>query len=147
LIDSEIKKQVSNVDGQRAENERAVPCVPEPTVTGNDKIEILKHEFYFSDPYRTGGMKNQAVWISIKNVSKSTIASAFFEVTFYWDDGSVASVIEHKEVELKAGASRSLIVHSGFIYETIKSYVAKVVKTTTVEAEKGQIKRFDINSD
>ena len=48
MIDLEIKKQVSNVDGQRAENEGAVPCVPEPTVTGNDKIEILNHEFYFS---------------------------------------------------------------------------------------------------
>ena len=82
------------VEEQAAKETAEVSKAPEPTATGNEKIEILKHDIYRKD----GGDAAEAasIELTVKNISDTTIGSALFEAELYDIDGNVLDKAETK---------------------------------------------------
>ncbi len=120
-----------------------VPQAPEPAVTGNDKIEVLKHELALNIllqeyPSRTG------VDVAIRNVSNSTIATAIFQAVFYNQVGNVVESTKHYEIALDPETSRAIhIPYSPNLHGIVTSYDIRLVRTTTADVEKVQLRRHE----
>ncbi|MFC2026586.1 hypothetical protein ACFLUX_01255 [Chloroflexota bacterium] len=119
---------------------------PEPTVTGNEKITILKHGL--SQVESDGRIVSPArVEFAIKNVSDITIATAVFEVLFYDREGNILYTVEHKEVDLKPSASRGVVIDCSMPESHFaRSYAVKTTRTTTADVEKVQLRQYEIRT-
>lgn len=119
---------------------------PEPTATGNEKIKILKHRLFDADiAYR--GRSSAGVEIAIRNVSDTMIATAVFEAVFYDREGNTLDTAKHGEIELKPNTSRSISILSAITEPgKVKSYNARITRTTTTDAEKVQLRRHEIRT-
>jgi hypothetical protein len=131
------------VPGQSAESTGA----PAPRATGNPLVTILKHELVnaYSDPLDNGRKSPAGVELAINNASDDTIATAIFDVLFYDGEGNVVDTIKHKIVELPAGRSRAILINSShYQIGKVVSYDVKLIKTTTAQVEKVQLRRHEI---
>ncbi len=123
-----------------------VSMPPQPEATGNESIKILKHNLNegLTGDHRKSGCGAD---VSIRNVSQSSIASIVFEATFYDIEGNVMETIKHREIELRSGNSRAVSIQcSKQGTNTPKSYSVKIVRMTTADAEKVQLRRHEIRS-
>jgi len=113
---------------------------PEPNVTGNEEVEILKHTFI--DAYQDGKDEYTAsIEIAIKNVSDSTIATVIFRTLFYDIEGNTIDTTKHNAVDIKAGRSRAILIDSSITEPgDVKSYDIRVTRTTTAGVEKVQLR-------
>jgi hypothetical protein len=127
------------------EESKAPPKTPAPTATGNEKIEILKHHLSETDLGSDGTPRARpGVELAIRNVSESTIATAVFEAVFYDEEGNIVDQVKHEEITLEPETSRAILIacppHQ---YDLVKSYDARVVRTTTADVEKVQLRRHE----
>jgi hypothetical protein len=85
--------------------------------------------------------------LAIRNVSDSTIATAVFEAVFYDKEGNILDTIQHREVDLKPDTSRAVhISFSKFDCKQVKSYDVRIIRTTTADVEKVQLRRHEIGT-
>lgn len=118
---------------------------PQPEVTGNESIEILKHSLNIGFKHELGNMSSAS--ITIRNVSQITAASIIFEATFYDIEGNVMDTIKHREIDLKPGNSRAITIQldkPGI--EKFKSYNIRIARMTTADVEKVQIRRHEMKT-
>jgi hypothetical protein len=121
----------------------APKTAPEATVTGNEKIAIVKHQLIDIQVYNT--IYQTGVELAIKNVSNSTIATLIFEATFYDKNGNILDSGRHRELDLRPGVTRGIGIKSKIIeHDRLKSYQVKIVKMTTTDTEKVQLRRQDL---
>jgi hypothetical protein len=137
-------------DNIESYNVRLVKIImtPEPTATGNEKINILKHKL-FEEDYTQMGIFQIPVELAIMNISASTIATAIFEATFYDIEGNILDKVEHKELDLKPRKSRAVTINSSLSKrEThkVKSYDIRVIRTTIADVERVQLRRHEIRT-
>lgn len=122
---------------------KEAPKAPKPTATGNEKISILKHGIYIKAKER-GEVEKAGVELTIRNVSDSTIGTAVFEAVFYDIEGNTLDTVEHKTTELRPNTSRAIRINSTILeYGKIKSYDVRIVRTTTTDVEKVQLRRHE----
>ena len=120
---------------------------PEPSVAGNEKIKILKHTFLNAHdeddiPLPAG------VEISIRNISDLTVATAEFVAAFLDIEGNVLETIKHKEINLKSGYSRAVLISSSIQEERkVKSYNITINRATTADVEKVQLRKQQMRAD
>ena len=120
-----------------------VAMSPEPKVTGNEKIKILKHSL-------NGGVAGDycgpfaGTDISIRNVSDTTIASLVFEAIFYDIEGNVLDTVRRREVDLKPNTSRAVNINytKPEPYQ-LRSYDIKITRMTITDVEKVQLRQHD----
>jgi len=117
---------------------------PTPTATGNEKLAIIKHTvFEASNGARL--QESVGVELAVRNISELTIATAVFEATFLDIEGNVIDTIKHKEIELKPGFSRAVLVKSSITEKhKVKSYDVKITRVTTADVEKFQFRRQEM---
>jgi hypothetical protein len=114
--------------------------LPESTVTGNDKIIILKH--YLTTKAESYFGRRRCVDFSIRNISEITIATIIFEAVFYDIEGNILDTVRHTEVELKPNISRTVFIvcDNTKLFEKISGYKVRIVKMVTADAEKVQLR-------
>jgi hypothetical protein len=136
--------------GKPIEEVKEAPKTPEPTATGDEKINILKHRlFRMDDDYGTAATAARAtgVELAIRNVSDSTIATAVFEAVFYDQEGNIVDTVEDREVDLKPNTSRGLNITSSITeFDKVKSYDVRLIRATTADVEKVQLRRNEIRT-
>ena len=121
--------------------------LPEPMVYGNDKVAITKHKLEEMQVYNC--MYKICVDYAIRNVSDKTIATIVFEAKFYNEKGKEMDTVLHKEIEFQPGVSRGIIIPSKnvIIPGVVKSYEVRIIKMTTTETEKVQLRNQDMKID
>lgn len=120
---------------------------PVPTATDNDKLAILSHSLYETDMRLRGPMGSDGAQLVIKNISGKTIATAIFDTTFYDVEGNIVYSFEHKETNIKPDNSRSVIIYpQETTRNKIKSYKIELIRVTTADFEKVQIRRHDVRT-
>lgn len=122
-----------------------VPSVPESTAIGNDKIEIMKHGLALIDSISDRAHPPRP-WLdlAIRNTTTTTIATVLFKVDFYDQEGNFVETVKHRETALEPDRSRAVVIRfSPYGYEKIKSYQAQIIRTTTAEEEKVQLRRHE----
>ena len=120
---------------------------PAPTVTGNDKILILKHSLRDTDNDNPQIMMWSYIDISIRNNSDETIASAMFDAVLYDSEGEVLDTIKHRECELLPNHSRMITIGTNKVKSgTAKSYRVNLIKTINSDTEKFQLKGHRMNT-
>jgi len=113
---------------------------PAPTATGNDKITILKHHLREMD-LEFGGKDTNSVELTIRNITNTTIASAVFEAVFYDIEGNIVDTVRHKEIELKPGTGRGVLIKSSIqLFDMVKSYGVRLIRATTADVERVQFR-------
>jgi len=114
---------------------------PKPIATGNEKITILKHHLSeMAMDFRGGGSTSSAE-LAIRNVSDSTIATAVFEALFYDIEGNTVDTVKRREIDLKPSTSRAIIINSSIRDpHKVKSYNIRVIRMTTTDFEKVQLR-------
>ena len=118
---------------------------PEPAVTDNESIKILKYSLNIGLKDELGNISSAD--ITIRNVSQSTAASIIFEATFYDIEGNVLETIRQRETDLKPSTSRAVtILLDKPGVEKIKSYSISIVKVTTADVEKVQLRHHDMRT-
>ncbi|MFZ7132830.1 MAG: hypothetical protein ACOWWR_10770 [Eubacteriales bacterium] len=132
----------SVIDKEQTENEEIINLGP--VATGNDKIIIIKHQFYISDKdeYHDSGVPS-SIKLDIRNISEYRIASAVFEIELYDEKGKVLDTLRHKEIDLKSHDGRSVSVNYmrfNHEYDLVKSYSIKLIKMTTADIERIQFR-------
>jgi hypothetical protein len=141
--------------GVRAVEEvKELPKFPAPTATGNERITIPNHnlsivpvaareeEIEYGKPPTPDGVE-----LAIRNVSGSTIATAVFEAIFYDEEGNILDTVKQREIDLPPDTSRGIRISSSiFKHEKIKSYDVKLIRTTTADVEKVQLRRHEMSS-
>lgn len=131
-------------DEKPVEEVKEEPKTPEPVVTGNSKISIIRHEVLDMQVYNI--MYQTGVDFSIKNISDVTIATLIFEAIFYDKRGEVLGTSNYRELDLKPGGTRGIAIKSKIIDSGILvSYNVRIVKMTTTDVEKVQIRRKEFN--
>jgi hypothetical protein len=118
-----------------------VVLTPPTTTEGNDSIAILKHTLTISEI-------SSGIEFAFRNVSNVTIARMVFEARFFDVEGNVLETTSRPETDLKPGASRAaMILYPGKNNEyMIKSYALKLIKMTTTETEKVQLRRHEVKN-
>jgi hypothetical protein len=96
---------------------------------------------YGSYPTPTG------VELAIRNVSDSTIATAVFEAVFYDQEGNILDTVKHREIDLKPDTSRAIHITSSINeIDKVKSYGVRIIRTTTADVEKVQLRRHEMRT-
>ncbi len=110
------------------------------TVTGNDKIMILKHHLTITAESYFG--RRSCVDFAIRNISEVTIATVIFEAVFYDIEGNVLDTVRQTEIELKPDVSRTVLIiyPNTILFEKVKSYKVRIAKMVTVDNEKVQLR-------
>jgi hypothetical protein len=88
------------------------------------------------------------VEVAIKNISGVTAATIIFEARFFDIEGNVLETARRTEVDLKPGGSRALLLQyprQESSYK-LKSYAINIVKMTTADVEKVQLRRHEIKT-
>ncbi len=120
-----------------------IAMTPEPKVTGNEKIKILKHSLIKGeddDNRQTSGTD-----MAIRNVSDTTIATVVFEAVFYDIEGNILDTVKHKEIDLKPNTSRAVFIRSSISeYDKLESYDIRITRMTTADDEKVQLRGYKI---
>jgi hypothetical protein len=114
--------------------------MPDPSVTGNEMVEILKHKMV--DAYSDGKESfPAAVEVALRNISDETIATLIFEALFYDFEGNIIDDIKHKEYDIKPDYSRAFLINSS-VNESgiVKSYSIKIKLLLTTDIEKVQLR-------
>jgi hypothetical protein len=120
---------------------------PVPTVTGNDKINILKHSLRDTDNDNPQIMMWSYIDICIRNISNDIIASAIFDAVLYDSEGNVLDKIKHRECEIHPDHSRMITIATNKVKSgTAKSYRVNLTKTINSDVEKFQLKGYRINT-
>jgi len=152
LSDAETPTEAALSKEQAVEEAKESPKTPAPTATGNEKIKILKHSLSETDmarydEYTSGEEYPVSVELAIRNVSDSTIATTVFEAVFYDEEGNIVDTVKHREIYLKPNTSRGIrITSSESEHGKVKSYDVRVVRTTTADVEKVQLRRHEIRT-
>jgi hypothetical protein len=134
---------VTNRSGKPVEESDTPAAIPKPSVTGNDKVAITKHQLAEIQVYI--GMYKVSVEFAIKNISDVTISTLVFEATFYDETGKALETVTQRELDLRPGVSRGVFINSHTITpNTIKSYNVRIVRMTTTETEKVQLRKQDL---
>ncbi len=125
-----------------------IAMTPEPKVTGNEKIQILKHSYDNGDEDLFNEDDNPArVDIAMRNVSDTTIATMVFEAIFYDIEGNILDTVRHSIIELKPNTSRAIgINYKEQKDDKLKSYDVKIVRMVTADVEKIQLRRHEIKT-
>jgi hypothetical protein len=120
-----------------------VVVTPVPTVTGDDRIHILKHNFQDVGSLDVGiSQLKSGIELAVRNVSGVTVATAIFEAEVYDSGGNVLTTVNHKECEIKPNTSRAFLLTVDKVKEDkARSYSIKVIKTVTTDVEKVQLRR------
>ena len=115
---------------------RDIVMVPKSAFSGNDMVLITKHGFKYMDNAILEGLE-----CGIKNISDKGIATLIIECTFFDREGSVLSVIKHKETNLLPDNSRGILISVPMSGESFKiqSYNARIIRVITTDIEKVQI--------
>lgn len=118
--------------------------VPEPIAIGDEKIKILKHSFAEVGRKRKNASETYDINLSVMNNFDKTVATITFEACYFDIQANVVDRVKHNEVDIEPGCSRRVIIKSlankkeGF---NIKSYEVRVVRVTTADEEKVQLRR------
>lgn len=131
-----------------AETANPILLLPEPTAIGNDRIEILKHSLVQLDTL-SDRAHHPRPWLElvIRNSTNRAIATMLFKVDFYDQAGNLIETVKHREIALEPDRSRAVVINfSPYGYEKIKSYTARLIRTTTAEEEKVQLRRHESNT-
>jgi hypothetical protein len=145
MSDAQATKEVATLEEQAVEQAKELPKMPEPVATGDERIAVLKHLFSGTDGEHGEG--SLRVDLAIRNVSDLTIATAVFEAVFYDIEGNVVDTVKHDEIELRPETSRLIHITSSlpiFECDEIKSYAVRLVRMTTADVEKVQLRRYEI---
>ncbi|HEX79279.1 MAG TPA: hypothetical protein G4O19_03895 [Dehalococcoidia bacterium] len=122
-----------------------IMMAPEPVVTGNDKITILKHSLTIDNTAYHGPVASAS--IAIRNVSEDTIATLLFEATFYDIEGNILNTVKHSEIELKPNTSRAVNIQCPQQHSSnLKSYNIRIARMTTTDIERVQLRRNEIRT-
>ena len=122
-----------------------IAMTPEPKVTGNEKIKVLKHSLIKEEGDDRG--QTSGADIAIRNVSDTTIASLVFEAIFYDIEGNILDTVKHREIDLKPNFSRAVVIrYTGHESDKLKSYDIKIARMTTADVEKVQLRRHEIRT-
>lgn len=142
---AENTEQAVLADEQVVSEVKAPPKMPAPSATGNQSVAILKHNLRDVDMAPDGSHRFQAgLELAIRNVSDTTIATAAFHAVLYDEEGNVVDTLEHREIDLKPDRSRGVhIAYPQYEYEKVKSYDLRIVRTTTADFEKVQLRRHE----
>ena len=149
MSDAETPTEAALSKEQAVEEAKESPKTPAPTATGNEKIKILKHSLSETDmarydEYTSGEEYPVSVELAIRNVSDSTIATTVFEAVFYDKEGNIADTVKHREFCLQPNTSRAInITSSKLERDNVKNYDVRVVRTTTADVEKVQLRRHE----
>ena len=121
--------------------------MPEPMVFGNDKVSIIKHSLLEIQIYNC--MSKISVDFAIKNISDRTIATLVFEARFYSKNGKLLDTIVHRESDFGPGVNRGIDIPSNAVVipGIVKSYEVRIIKMTTTETEKVQMRNQDMKLD
>jgi hypothetical protein len=122
---------------------------PEQTVTGDDRIKILKHSFHEINETVDHWISQleSTVNVAVKNISDKTVSTAIFEALFYDSEGNVINSVKHKEYDIKPNCSRSFVITiecDKTKDDYARSYNVAVVKTVTTDVEKVQIRKNEM---
>lgn len=122
--------------------------LPVPTATGNDKVAVLNHHLSEIQTSADGVHRSPpGLELAIRNVSTSTIASMMFEAVLFDQSGNILETIKHKEIALEPDRSRAIqIPCSYYDHERVRSYVVRVIRTTSADVEKVQLRRHSGNT-
>jgi hypothetical protein len=142
---SDAENPTEAIKPQAVEEGQAPPKAPVPTATGNEKIEILKHRLAPTDPGSDGvALARPGLELAIRNVCATTIATAVFQAVFYDEEGNVVDQVKHGESTLDPETSRAIhIACTPSVYDRVRSYAVKIVKTITADVEKVQLRRHE----
>jgi len=122
-----------------------IAMTPEPKVTGNEKIQILKHSFTKGED--DARRQTSGADIAIRNVSDVTIATLVLECIFYDIEGNVMDTVKHKEIYLRPKTSRAVSINfKKQEISQLKSYDIKITRMTTADVEKVQLRRHEIKT-
>jgi hypothetical protein len=110
------------------------------TVTGNDKIIILKHHLTITAESYFG--QRSCIDFSIRNISEVTIATIIFEAVFYDIEGNILNTVRRTEVELNPNVSRTVLITypDTKLFGKVKSYKVRIARMVTADAEKVQLR-------
>jgi hypothetical protein len=146
----EEAKEVPLLEEKPVAEIKEAPKAPAPTATGNEQITILKHEISRMEDdflYGASGVSSTNIELAIRNVSDSNIASAVFEAAFYDIEGNIVDTVRHREIDLKTNTSRAIsISYTGPKYNEVKSYDVRIIRTTTPDVEKVQLRRTELRA-
>jgi hypothetical protein len=114
--------------------------IPEPIATGDERIKILYHTHLMA--VEGFDKKESRIGLGIRNISDELIASVVFQAIFYNAEGNILTTIKHREGYLEPKRSRAIfIVYPDMeSYDKVKSYNVSIVRTTTTDREKIQIR-------
>lgn len=130
-----------------AEKAKEPSKTPVPTATGNEKVEILRHCLVDIDTGDRASHAQPGLELAIRNVSDSTVATVVFEAVFYDQEGNVVDTAKHLEVALEPDRSRAILIgYPPYDYEKVKSYNVSIIRTTTADVEKVQLRRHEITT-
>jgi hypothetical protein len=133
----EQKLSEQEITGSNNENIEAHKT-PEPTAIGNEQIDILWHRIAGGT---IGRKQLRQIEFAIRNVTGTTIASAVFEAIFYDKEGNVLDTVKHREIDFRPGFSRGVFISCPGQYNLLfKSYGVKIIRTTTADIEKVQLR-------
>lgn len=122
-----------------------IALMPESKAAGNDRIKIIKHGLSSGSADLAGILAG--IDFAIKNVSDVAFSSIIFEAVFYDVEGNVLDTIRRNETELKPNASRAININCKPQHvKQVRSYDVKIVRLTTVEDEKIQLRRHEMLS-
>jgi hypothetical protein len=145
MSDAETPEEA--LKAQAVEEAKEPPKTPAPTATGNEKITILKHSLSRADVDSRGRTLPAGVKLSMRNVSGATIASAVFEAVLYDKEGNIVDTVKHREVDLRPNTSRAIHITSSITeYDKVESYDVRIIRTTTADVEKVQLRRYEIRT-
>ncbi len=123
-----------------------VAMAPEPKVTGNETVKILKHSLNGGVP-GSFSRATAGADVSIRNVSDITIASLIFEAAFYDIEGNIIDTVKHSEIELKPDTSRAITIDlKQQDASKLISYDIKIARMTTTDIERVQLRRHEIRT-
>jgi sporulation protein YlmC with PRC-barrel domain len=115
---------------------------PVPIATGDDRINVLKHNFHENMNTDTDELK-QEIEIAIRNIAPETIATIVFNAEIFDTEGSYLGEVRHIESDIKPNTSRAVIIQIDNInkYNSARSYKVSILKTITADTQKVLLRR------
>jgi hypothetical protein len=121
-------------------SESNVDVMPVSSVTGNDKIIILKHFLWRVKDNNSRSVCKPTIELAIRNISDKTVAMAIFNVVLYNSQEEVMASFRHRETEIKSKCSRAIyLTPDNCKSGTVTGYKVTLIKTLTADVEKFQL--------
>ena len=98
---------------------------PEPSVMGNEQIEVLSHNLIVKKGREEGAGKG--VFVNLKNISDTDLGKVVFESTFFDIKGNIIDTVEYTARDFEKDTTRSVRIETpkaGTV--DIKSYDVKI---------------------